>query len=84
MSILLRPETEKLLEGRMRRGGYSTADEIVCAALETLEHSEAETIEDLDQATQAAIKRAGAQSGRGEGRPWDQVKVELQSRFAKI
>ena len=83
MPILLNPETEKLLEERMKRGGYSSADEIVRAALETLDRSEAEAIEDLDQATQAALKRAEAQAERGEGRPWNQVKAELQSRFAK-
>jgi Arc/MetJ-type ribon-helix-helix transcriptional regulator len=83
MPILLNPETEKLLEERMKRGGYSSADEIVRAALETLDHSEAEMIEDLDPKTQAAIIRAEAQADRGEGRPWNLVKAELQARFAK-
>jgi putative addiction module CopG family antidote len=83
MPILLNPETEKLVEDRMKRGGYSSADEIVRAALETLDQSEAEAIEDLDPATQAALHRAEAQADRGEGRPWSEVRAELQSRFAK-
>lgn len=81
MPILLNPKTEKLVEERLRRGGYSSADEVVQAALETLNRSEADAIENLDQPTQQAIARAEAQSDRGEGKPWNQVRAELAARF---
>ena len=83
MPVLLNSKTEKLVEECLRHGGYSNADEVVQAALETLIRSEAELIEHLDPATQAAIDRAEAQSERGESRPWSLVRSELQARFAK-
>ena len=55
MPILLNPETEKLLEASMKCGGYSSADEMVRAALETPDRSELQAIEDLDAATHKAI-----------------------------
>jgi Arc/MetJ-type ribon-helix-helix transcriptional regulator len=83
MTIQLSPETQKLLEEHMRRGGFPTADAALKAALETFGEVEGDAIEDLDEETQAAIARAEAQAERGEGRPWDEVKAELQSRFHK-
>jgi putative addiction module CopG family antidote len=40
MSISLDPETQKLIEERMRRGGYSTADDVVRAGLASLDQQE--------------------------------------------
>jgi len=37
MELSLTPETRKLIEERMRRDGYATADEVVRAALELLD-----------------------------------------------
>lgn len=42
MNISLSPETQKLIEERMRRAGYRTADEAVRSAFETMEQFEAE------------------------------------------
>jgi putative addiction module CopG family antidote len=36
MSISLNPETQKLVEQRMKQQGYSTADDLVRAGLESL------------------------------------------------
>jgi hypothetical protein len=36
--------------------------------------------EDLDAETRKAIERAEEQSARGEGRSWEAVKAELQSK----
>ena len=68
MSITLRPETQKLIEERMRQGGFSSPDDLVRVALETLE-VQGEDIESLDAETRAAIERAEEQSARGEGMP---------------
>jgi Arc/MetJ-type ribon-helix-helix transcriptional regulator len=83
MTITLTPETQKLLEDRMKKGGYATPDALVRAALQTLDEVEGDAYEDLDQDTRDAIERAEAQSARGEGRPWEDVKAELRARFLK-
>ncbi len=83
MTITLSAETQKLLEARMKQGGFQTPDAIVRIALETLDQIEGEALEDLDDETQAAIERAEAQSARGEGRPWEEVKAELRAKYLK-
>lgn len=83
MTITLSPETQKLLEARMKQGGFQTPDAIVRIALETLDQIEGEALEELDDETQAAIERAEAQSARGEGRPWEEVKAELRAKYLK-
>jgi Arc/MetJ-type ribon-helix-helix transcriptional regulator len=37
MSVALNPETLRLIEERMRRGGYASADDVVRAALASLD-----------------------------------------------
>jgi putative addiction module CopG family antidote len=81
MNIVLSPETQKLLEERMRSGRFATPDEAVRAALQTLGEVEGDALEDLDAETQAAIERAEAQGDRGEGMPWEQVRDELRARY---
>lgn len=83
MTISLSPETQKLLEEHMRRGGYASPDDVVRLALHALTGVEGDTIEELDEETQAAIERAEAESVRGEGRPWEQVRDELRARYLK-
>jgi Arc/MetJ-type ribon-helix-helix transcriptional regulator len=83
MTITLTPETQKLLEDRMKKGGYASPDDLVRVAIETLDQVEAELYEDLDEDTRDAIERAEAESARGEGRPWEDVKAELRARFLK-
>ena len=81
MHIVLSPETQKLLEERMRAGRFATADEAVRVALQTLGEIDGDLLEDLDDETRAAIERAEAQGERGEGQPWEQVREELRARY---
>ena len=81
MNIVLSPETQKLLEERMRSGRFATPDEAVRAALQTLGDVDGDALEDLDTETRAAIDRAEAQGDRGEGRPWEKVRDELRARY---
>jgi len=83
MTITLTPQTQKLVEERMKRGGFATPDDLVRIALETLDRVEGEAYEDLDDDARQAIERAEAQSARGEGRPWEDVKAELRARFLR-
>jgi antitoxin ParD1/3/4 len=76
MELSLTPETRKLIEERMRRDGYATADEVVRAALELLDQHA-----DLDPETLAAIDRAEEQIARGEYREWTQASAELRKKF---
>ena len=62
----------------MKRGGFSTADELVQHALATMEELESEP---LDDETVAAIDRGLDQAARGEGRPWEQVREELRAKY---
>lgn len=78
MGISLKPETEKLIEERMNRGGFSTPDDMVRVALETLDHVDAD---DLDEATLAAIDRGELQYERGEGVPADEAFAQLRRKY---
>ena len=81
MTIALRPQTQKLLEEQMKKGGFATPDEAVHTALQALDELRGEAIEDLDGPTQAALDRAFAQSASGEGRPWADVRAELAAKY---
>jgi predicted transcriptional regulator len=83
MTISLNAQTQKLLEEQMKKHGCSTVEETVQLALEKLDEEPGDFIDDLDPATQAAIAEGLAQSERGEGRPWEQVRQEIRARFTK-
>jgi predicted transcriptional regulator len=83
MTISLSPQTQKLLEEQMKKYGHSSPDDTVRVALERLDQEKGEDFEDLDPETQAAIQEGMAQDERGEGRPWEQVREELRTRFIK-
>ena len=82
MNISLSPQTHQLLQERMKKGGFSSPDDVVLIALETMDQVEGEPFESLDEATRAAIERAEAQSDRGEGRSWEEVREELRAKYA--
>ena len=83
MPISLKPETEKLIEDRMRRSGYATPDDLVRVALDALDQVAGDEFDSLDPETRAAVEEGMEQADRGEGRPWDEVREELKSRFVK-
>jgi Arc/MetJ-type ribon-helix-helix transcriptional regulator len=65
----------------MKQGDYTSPDDCLRVALETLEGV---AIEDLDPDTQAALGRADAQANRGEGMPVDDAFARLrQKHFGK-
>jgi len=70
MNISLSDETQQLLERQMKERGDSSPDEVIRAALETLE---SQTLDDLDPDTLAAIERAEAEIAQGEGIPLDEA-----------
>ena len=83
MDISLTPETQRLIEERMKQSGFASADELVRVALQTLDQTTGQAYEDLDQQTWAAIEQAEAQYQRGEGRLWEEVREKIRARFIK-
>jgi antitoxin ParD1/3/4 len=81
MTISLSPETQKLLEEQMQKGGYATPDDVLRIALQTLYELEAAPLEELDPQTQAAIEEGLAQANRGEGIPLDEAFKRLNQKY---
>jgi antitoxin ParD1/3/4 len=76
MSISLSSETQKLIEERMQRDGYPSADDVIRAALDLLDQRET-----LDDETLNAIDRAEEQIERGDYRDWKEVSAELRKKY---
>ena len=69
-----------MIEDRLKKGGFNSADDLVRTAIENLDQVEAA---DLDQETIDASEEAEAQYARGEGRPWEEVREELRAKYLK-
>lgn len=80
MNIVLSPATQKLLEERMKKGGYSTPDEVMRVALEKWEIEDAGPDEELDDEALAAIEEGLAQAERGECRTLEDVRAEFRAK----
>ena len=78
MNIVLSPETQKLLEERLKSGEYRSPDHVVRAALDAL--SELET-HGLDEETLEAIDQAEDQIERGQVHDWKDVREQVQAKF---
>jgi putative addiction module CopG family antidote len=80
MNLTLNPQISQLIEDEIKSGRYATAEEVVAAGVRAIARG-SDNIEDLDEATLAALDRAFQQSARGEGRPWEQVRAEWAERY---
>jgi Arc/MetJ-type ribon-helix-helix transcriptional regulator len=78
MVISLSPETQKLLEEKLKAGAYRSADEVVQAALDALDQLEAAG---LDGDTLDAIDRAEDQIDKGEVHDWNAVREQVRAKF---
>jgi Arc/MetJ-type ribon-helix-helix transcriptional regulator len=76
MNISLSPETQELLERKLKTGAYPSADAVVQAALEALDKIDA-----LDDSTFDAIDRAEDQIERGEVHDWKDVREQVRAKF---
>lgn len=74
MSLSLNPQTQKMIEDRMKQAGVGTADELVQAALAALDELEP------DDQTWAAIDKAEEQYHRGEGMPADEAFSQMRRK----
>ncbi len=73
MTITLSPETQKLLEERMKTGGFQTADDALRAALQQFYDIDED---DRSPETEAAIRRGLADAEAGRTVLWDDFKKD--------
>jgi Arc/MetJ-type ribon-helix-helix transcriptional regulator len=76
--ITLKPETQRRVQDRLETGQYSSADEVVEAALNALDELQSPVLN--DQALDA-IDRAEDQIESGQVRDWNDVREDFRSRF---
>ena len=62
MDLTLTTETRQLIEERMRRGGYDSADAVIRAGLSTLDQQE--SLADFGPGEMDRLVREGLQSGQ--------------------
>ena len=78
MTISLTPETQTLLDEKLKSGLYHSADEVVHAALEALDEIESYQ---LTPEIQTTIDRAEDQIEAGQVHEWSQVKESIRAKF---
>jgi len=78
MNITLTPETQKVLEEKLKSSKYRSADELVHAALDALDELEAYR---LDDETLHAIDRAEDQIEQGMVYDWKDVREQVRTKF---
>jgi antitoxin ParD1/3/4 len=81
MTITLKPEDEQLIQKRLQTGAFTSAEEVVHRALESLE-AEDEWIRQNRQAIQGKIDRAFDQFERGEGLTAEESLARLEAKKA--
>jgi antitoxin ParD1/3/4 len=79
MSIVLRPEHEKMITQAIQSGAYQNADQVIERALEVL-RSEDEWLIDNKDAINEKLERAMAQLDRGEGVSGEDLRGRLETR----
>ena len=80
MPISLSPETEKLIEERMKETGVETPDDMIRLALQMFDETHGEDYEDLDSETRRSIEESEADYQRGGGIPIDEAFAILRRK----
>lgn len=80
IQITLHPDHEKFVDAEVRSGRFASAEQVVAEALSRLMQ---DPEEEIDDATEAALRRSDHQLARGEGRPWEEVRDELRSKYTR-
>lgn len=78
MAIELSAETQSRIEEELKSGRYSSADELICAAIDALDELDSEG---LDKETHEAIDRGNEQIERGEVYDWKNVREQVLKKF---
>jgi len=83
MAITLSPETQELIEARMKELGFDSSDEFLRVAVQTFSPAEVYDYDDLDEETRAAIEEGQREIDQGLGIPWEDAEARLRARFGK-
>ena len=81
MQILLTPEIARFIEEQVRSGRFDSPDAAVNAAVARLQMEEDLLAGELDDEDFGTIEEGLAQLNRGEGRPWEEVRAAIQSKY---
>jgi Arc/MetJ-type ribon-helix-helix transcriptional regulator len=80
MTLTLTPETQRLVEEKLKDGSFTSFDQLVQAGLSTLDQQSME----LDEETLDAIDEAEDQIERGQVVSWEEVKKRLNARIEQM
>jgi antitoxin ParD1/3/4 len=80
MNITLSSELEKIIDEKMKGGGYANPNEVIRAALEALQEQEDLLTPPGPEQVRREISTAVAQLDRGEGIPWDVEALKAKGR----
>ncbi len=75
---LNKPDLERFVRQQVNEGRYSSADEVIEAAVTRLMHDQLDG--DFDEQTVAAILQAQREFERGEARPFSEVAQQLRRK----
>lgn len=78
MTVMLSPETQRLLEQKLKDGSYHSVDEVLRAALLAMDELEQQA---LDEQTLNAIDQAEDQIERGDVHDWQAVRQRVQAQL---
>jgi Arc/MetJ-type ribon-helix-helix transcriptional regulator len=82
MSISLSQETQRLLEERVKAGGFSNVDDFVRSAVDAYDHVNALKDYEIDDETWDAIDRAEREyQHSGRGIPVDEAFAKLRQKL---
>ncbi|HVT83217.1 MAG TPA: hypothetical protein VHM90_21440 [Phycisphaerae bacterium] len=74
MTIIIGPETQRMLEEKLKTGDYKSTEEVLQAALHALDQGQEE---ELDDETRAAIARAEQDIAQGRVHDWNVVRDQV-------
>jgi putative addiction module CopG family antidote len=81
MTIKLQPEDEQIIQKRLQSGAFSSVEEVIHRALESLNAQEG-WLQANKEVVAEKISRGIAQLDRGEGMPGDVARKRLQEKKA--
>ncbi len=79
MTISLKPELQKFIEGKVKDGRFASEQDVIEAALAHFMFDE--EINELDEEDISVIDEAEAEYARGEYLDWKKVSSELRRKY---
>lgn len=80
MNITLSSELKKIIDEKVKVGGYATPHDVIRAALDALQQQEELLTPPVEEEVRREIGAAISQLDRGEGTPWNVDAVKAKGR----